>query len=188
MERVSCKETESEKTWLGAGSWENGRVWENASPDLKNATEKRPQINWVSIGIVPTGVLASTFCPSNGFWVGWGRGWWYRTHSSAHVCGPCSLLVVGFWRSKFDPSLTQRETFHLDEQFTVPVDMMQARTYPLRWFSLEQPEIQVTLDCPGWVGVLGAGKGAGRYTSIFFTAMALGHTVLKGLTMPTQRD
>ncbi|MBV95755.1 Alpha-2-antiplasmin, partial [Eschrichtius robustus] len=49
----------------------------------------------------------------------------------------------GFWRRKFDPDLTQRDTFHLDEQFTVPVDMMQARTYPLRWFLLEQPEIQV---------------------------------------------
>lgn len=49
----------------------------------------------------------------------------------------------GFWRSKFDPSLTQRDSFHLDEQFTVPVEMMQARTYPLRWFLLEQPEIQV---------------------------------------------
>uniref|UniRef100_A0A8C6R086 Serine (or cysteine) peptidase inhibitor, clade F, member 2 n=1 Tax=Nannospalax galili TaxID=1026970 RepID=A0A8C6R086_NANGA len=49
----------------------------------------------------------------------------------------------GFWRSKFDPSLTQRDSFHLDEQFTVPVDMMQAQSYPLRWFLLEQPEIQV---------------------------------------------
>nr|KAF6458740.1 serpin family F member 1 [Rousettus aegyptiacus] len=54
-----------------------------------------------------------------------------------------AIHFQGFWRSKFDPSLTQRETFHLDEQFTVPVDMMQARTYPLRWFLLEQPEIQV---------------------------------------------
>ncbi|XP_006099239.1 alpha-2-antiplasmin [Myotis lucifugus] len=49
----------------------------------------------------------------------------------------------GFWKSKFDPSLTQRGTFHLDGQFTVPVDMMQARMYPLRWTLLEQPSIQV---------------------------------------------
>lgn len=54
-----------------------------------------------------------------------------------------AIHFQGFWRSKFDPSLTQRDSFHLDEQFTVPVDMMQAHTYPLRWFLLEQPEIQV---------------------------------------------
>lgn len=112
----------------GGGCWEHGRAWENASPDFRNATEKRPQINWV----------------------GWGRGWWYRSHSGPRLCGPCPLLAAGFWRSKFDPRLTQTQTFHLDEQFTVPVDMMQARSYPLRWFSLEQSEIQVTFDCPGW--------------------------------------
>ncbi|XP_004684850.1 PREDICTED: alpha-2-antiplasmin [Condylura cristata] len=54
-----------------------------------------------------------------------------------------AIHFQGFWRTKFDPSLTQREVFHLDEQFTVPVDMMQAHTYPLRWFLLEQPEMQV---------------------------------------------
>ncbi|XP_057571823.1 alpha-2-antiplasmin isoform X1 [Hippopotamus amphibius kiboko] len=54
-----------------------------------------------------------------------------------------AIHFQGFWKSKFDPNLTQRDTFHLDEQFTVPVDMMQSRTYPLRWFLLEQPEIQV---------------------------------------------
>lgn len=72
---------------------------------------------------------------------------------------PCPLLDAGFWRSKFDPNLTQRGTFHLDEQFTVPVDMMQALTYPLHWFLLEQPEIQVTLDCSGQAWVLGGGEG-----------------------------
>ncbi|XP_022451156.1 alpha-2-antiplasmin isoform X2 [Delphinapterus leucas] len=54
-----------------------------------------------------------------------------------------AIHFQGFWRRKFDPNLTRRDTFHLDEKFTVPVDMMQARTYPLRWFLLEQPEIQV---------------------------------------------
>ncbi|ELR61894.1 hypothetical protein E5288_WYG020850 [Bos mutus] len=54
-----------------------------------------------------------------------------------------AIHFQGFWRSKFDPNLTQRGAFHLDEQFTVPVDMMQALTYPLHWFLLEQPEIQV---------------------------------------------
>ncbi|XP_017503822.2 alpha-2-antiplasmin isoform X1 [Manis javanica] len=54
-----------------------------------------------------------------------------------------AIHFQGFWKSKFDPSLTRRDTFHLDQHFTVPVDMMHARTYPLRWFLLEQPEIQV---------------------------------------------
>lgn len=54
-----------------------------------------------------------------------------------------AIHFQGFWRNKFDPSLTQRAVFHLDEQFTVPVEMMQARTYPLRWLLLEQPQIQV---------------------------------------------
>ncbi|XP_006891087.1 PREDICTED: alpha-2-antiplasmin isoform X2 [Elephantulus edwardii] len=54
-----------------------------------------------------------------------------------------AIHFQGFWRSKFDPSLTRTDTFHLDEQFTVPVDMMRAHKYPLRWFLLEQPEIQV---------------------------------------------
>ncbi|XP_003469587.1 alpha-2-antiplasmin isoform X2 [Cavia porcellus] len=54
-----------------------------------------------------------------------------------------AIHFQSFWRNKFDPSLTQQEPFHLDEQFTVPVDMMQAHAYPLRWFLLEQPEIQV---------------------------------------------
>ncbi|GAB5580671.1 alpha-2-antiplasmin isoform X1 [Prionailurus iriomotensis] len=59
-----------------------------------------------------------------------------------------AIHFQGFWRSKFDPSLTQRDSFHLNEEFTVPVDMMQARTYPLRWFLLEQPEIQAPELCP----------------------------------------
>uniref|UniRef100_A0A452TWA6 Serpin family F member 2 n=1 Tax=Ursus maritimus TaxID=29073 RepID=A0A452TWA6_URSMA len=54
-----------------------------------------------------------------------------------------AIHFQGFWRSKFDPSLTRRDSFHLNEQFTVPVDMMHAHTYPLRWSLLEQPEIQV---------------------------------------------
>lgn len=44
----------------------------------------------------------------------------------------------------------------------MPVDMMKAHTYPLRWFLLEQPEIQVTLDCSGWAWVLGGGEGSSR--------------------------
>lgn len=97
--------------------------------------------------------------------MGRGRGWWYRTHPGPSLYGPCPLLDAGFWRSKFDPNLTQRDTFHLDEQFTVPVDMMQARSYPLRWFLLEQPEMQVTPDCPGRAWVLGDGEGSGQLWS-----------------------
>ncbi|KAM9210169.1 alpha-2-antiplasmin isoform 1-T2 [Dugong dugon] len=54
-----------------------------------------------------------------------------------------AIHFQGLWRNKFDPSLTQRDTFHLDKQFTVPVDMMRAHKYPLRWFLLEQPDVQV---------------------------------------------
>ncbi|XP_055983334.1 alpha-2-antiplasmin isoform X1 [Sorex fumeus] len=54
-----------------------------------------------------------------------------------------AIHFQGFWRSKFDPNLTKRDVFHLDEQFMVQVEMMQAHSYPLRWFLLEQPEIQV---------------------------------------------
>lgn len=54
-----------------------------------------------------------------------------------------AIYFQGFWRSKFDPSLTKRDVFHLDEQFMVPVEMMEAHSYPLRWSLLEQPEIQV---------------------------------------------
>lgn len=54
-----------------------------------------------------------------------------------------AIHFQGFWRNKFDPNLTKRDVFHLDEQFMVPVEMMQAHSYPLRWFLLEQPEMQV---------------------------------------------
>lgn len=71
-----------------------------------------------------------------------------RTGRRLVLCymAPALCLAAGFWRTKFDPSLTQKDSFHLDEQFTVPVDMMHSQSYPLRWFLLEQPEIQVTLD------------------------------------------
>lgn len=109
---------------------------------------------------------------------------------------PCPLLDAGFWKNKFDPSLTQRGTFHLDGQFTVPVDMMQARMYPLRWTLLEQPSIQVTLDCPGWAWVLGAGQGVagcgagtglGRCALTFLVVMSLGRVAMKGFTLPAPR-
>lgn len=78
------------------------------------------------------------------------------------LCYPCSLLNAGFWRSKFDPNLTKRDVFHLDEQFMVPVEMMEAHSYPLRWSLLEQPEIQVSgipMLCSSWAWVLRGGPG-----------------------------
>ena len=48
---------------------------------------------------------------------------------------------------------------------------MQALTYPLHWFLLEQPEIQVTPDCSGWAWVLGGGKGTVQlWTTIRFNS------------------
>lgn len=179
------------------GSWEHGRAGENASPGSAITPGNRPQITCVSPGTAPPGVSASTFHPLNGFWVGWGRDWWGRIYLGPSLYGPCPLLDSGFWRRKFDPNLTRRDTFHLDEQFTVPVDMMQARTYPLRWFLLEQPEIQVTLGSPS-LG-LGAGRWRREWAPVqqaqgsgvcrtFLAVMSLGRVALEGLAVPPSRE
>uniref|UniRef100_A0A8C7E876 Serpin family F member 2 n=1 Tax=Nothoprocta perdicaria TaxID=30464 RepID=A0A8C7E876_NOTPE len=49
----------------------------------------------------------------------------------------------GFWRNKFDASLTGPDIFHLDNNFMVPVEMMKAQKYSLSWFTLESLDIQV---------------------------------------------
>ncbi|NXD11605.1 A2AP protein, partial [Nothocercus nigrocapillus] len=49
----------------------------------------------------------------------------------------------GFWRNKFDASLTGPDIFHLDNDFMVPVEMMKAQKYSLSWFTLEPLDIQV---------------------------------------------
>ncbi|XP_027522635.1 alpha-2-antiplasmin isoform X2 [Corapipo altera] len=49
----------------------------------------------------------------------------------------------GFWRNKFNASLTETDVFHLDNKFVVPVEMMKAHQYPLSWFTLESQDIQV---------------------------------------------
>ncbi|KFQ29032.1 Alpha-2-antiplasmin, partial [Mesitornis unicolor] len=49
----------------------------------------------------------------------------------------------GFWRNKFDVSITGPDVFHLDNEFVVPVEMMKAQEYSLSWFTLETQDIQV---------------------------------------------
>ncbi|KAJ7308881.1 hypothetical protein JRQ81_008156 [Phrynocephalus forsythii] len=49
----------------------------------------------------------------------------------------------GFWKTKFDPLLTELSPFHLDEEFTVPVEMMTAQVYPLSWFTVDALDVQV---------------------------------------------
>ncbi|XP_063002529.1 alpha-2-antiplasmin isoform X2 [Elgaria multicarinata webbii] len=48
----------------------------------------------------------------------------------------------GFWETKFDPNLTEPRMFHLDDEFTVSVEMMKAQML-LSWFSVESLDIQV---------------------------------------------
>ncbi|XP_062448310.1 alpha-2-antiplasmin isoform X1 [Rhea pennata] len=52
-------------------------------------------------------------------------------------------LQKGFWRNKFDASLTGPDIFHLDNDFMVPVEMMKAQKYSLSWFTLESQDVQV---------------------------------------------
>ncbi|XP_074119958.1 alpha-2-antiplasmin isoform X1 [Sminthopsis crassicaudata] len=54
-----------------------------------------------------------------------------------------AVYFQGFWKTKFDPSLTKTDVFHLDEKYVVPVVMMKAKKYPLRWFLLEQADVLV---------------------------------------------
>ncbi|NXK52114.1 A2AP protein, partial [Chauna torquata] len=49
----------------------------------------------------------------------------------------------GFWRNKFDASVTEPDIFHLDNDFVVSVEMMKAQRYSLSWFTLESQDIQV---------------------------------------------
>ncbi|XP_075445422.1 alpha-2-antiplasmin [Ascaphus truei] len=54
-----------------------------------------------------------------------------------------AIHFKGAWRNKFDPSMTVQDTFHINDQFTVPVDMMTAQKYPLSWFTLEHLDTRV---------------------------------------------
>ncbi|XP_063150826.1 alpha-2-antiplasmin [Candoia aspera] len=54
-----------------------------------------------------------------------------------------AVYFQGFWKTKFDPLLTEPDTFHLDEEFTVSVEMMKEQEYPLSWFHMESRDGQV---------------------------------------------
>ncbi|XP_015277358.1 PREDICTED: alpha-2-antiplasmin [Gekko japonicus] len=49
----------------------------------------------------------------------------------------------GFWRTKFDPELTEPGAFHLDDEFVVSVEMMKAPKYSLSWYSPDSLDVQI---------------------------------------------
>lgn len=49
----------------------------------------------------------------------------------------------GFWRTKFDPKLTEAGMFQLDNEFVVSSAMMNAQKYPLSWYSSHSLDVQV---------------------------------------------
>ncbi|XP_054857484.1 alpha-2-antiplasmin isoform X2 [Eublepharis macularius] len=49
----------------------------------------------------------------------------------------------GFWKTKFDPELTEPGMFYLDDEFAVSVEMMKAPKYALSWYNLDSLEVQV---------------------------------------------
>lgn len=67
--------------------------------------------------------------------------WW--TPSLPDLLFLC--LWAGFWRDKFNPDLTAPGVFHVDDEFIVPVQMMNSRKYSLSWFTLDSLEVQVSL-------------------------------------------
>ncbi|XP_042298690.1 alpha-2-antiplasmin isoform X2 [Sceloporus undulatus] len=64
---------------------------------------------------------------------------------------PASVVMIllnaihfqGFWKTKFDPQLTELSTFHLDNEFTISVEMMKAQVYPLSWFTVDPLDVQI---------------------------------------------
>ncbi|XP_007443536.1 alpha-2-antiplasmin [Python bivittatus] len=54
-----------------------------------------------------------------------------------------AVYFQGFWKTKFDPLLTEPSMFHLDDEFAVSVEMMKEQEYPLSWFSMEPLNGQV---------------------------------------------
>lgn len=65
----------------------------------------------------------------------------------AHKTTHSFLLPVvfsGAWQTQFDPQVTSKGAFHLDNSNTVSVDMMKSPQYPLRLLNDQQLEAQVT--------------------------------------------
>ncbi|KAK9412696.1 alpha-2-antiplasmin [Crotalus adamanteus] len=54
-----------------------------------------------------------------------------------------AVYFQGFWKTKFDPLLTERSLFHLDKETAVSVEMMKRYIFPLSWFTMESPEAKV---------------------------------------------
>ncbi|XP_006032910.1 alpha-2-antiplasmin [Alligator sinensis] len=81
---------------------------------------------------------------------------WVQEVTKGHISSflsqlPDSMVMLllnavyfrGFWRNKFDASLTGPDMFHLNDEFMVPVEMMKAPKYSLSWFTLDSLEMQV---------------------------------------------
>uniref|UniRef100_A0A8C5PDZ9 Serpin family F member 2 n=1 Tax=Leptobrachium leishanense TaxID=445787 RepID=A0A8C5PDZ9_9ANUR len=54
-----------------------------------------------------------------------------------------AMYFKGVWRNKFDPSMTVQDVFYINDDLTVPVDMMTAQKFPLRWYIHEHLDCQV---------------------------------------------
>lgn len=54
-------------------------------------------------------------------------------------------LISGEWQTRFDPLVTSKGAFYLDNQNSVSVDMMKSAQYPLRLLGDPELEAQVRL-------------------------------------------
>lgn len=59
---------------------------------------------------------------------------------------PGHLLFSGEWQTRFDPQVTSKGAFYLDNQNSVLVDMMKSAQYPLRL--LHDPELEAQVAPP----------------------------------------
>lgn len=55
-----------------------------------------------------------------------------------------SLCLSGEWQTRFDPLVTSKGVFYLDNQNSVSVDMMKSAQYPIRLLDDPELEAQVT--------------------------------------------
>ncbi|KAG8450776.1 hypothetical protein GDO86_003153 [Hymenochirus boettgeri] len=54
-----------------------------------------------------------------------------------------AMHFKGIWKNKFNSSLTYQDLFYINDELTVPVEMMNAQKYPLSWFHLENIDSHV---------------------------------------------